>query len=106
MILSNQIKCNSCGDEIFSAHVHDFKSCKCGRVSVDGGMSYLRRLYQQPGDYTEMSIEIDDSIYEAAKEAVKWGKDTQRNELGIVCAIFRAFRDQGVNLNEFNKRNA
>lgn len=106
MILSNQIRCNHCKDEIFSSHVHDFKYCTCGAVAVDGGMGYLRRLCQKgPKDYTDMSITIDDNIFQAAKDAVKWGMDTGRNELGIVCAIFRAFRDQGVNLHEFNTRN-
>ena len=43
-IKRNRIKCNHCGDIIESEYVHDFKSCSCGKVSVDGG-----------DDYTEMS---------------------------------------------------
>lgn len=42
-ILINKIKCRKCGDVIESKSVHDFKSCKCGAVSVDGGHCYLRR---------------------------------------------------------------
>jgi hypothetical protein len=43
-ILYNAIRCRRCGDVIESKHVHDFKMCKCGRVGVDGGHEYLRRI--------------------------------------------------------------
>lgn len=43
-ILVNKIKCKKCGDVIESVTVHDFKSCKCGAVAVDGGHDYLRRV--------------------------------------------------------------
>ena len=32
-----------CEEEIESVHRHDFVTCKCGNVSVDGGKDYLRR---------------------------------------------------------------
>ena len=60
MIIKNQIKCAHCGDVIESIHRHDFRTCKCGTVSVDGGHDYLRRAYKEEGDYIEMSI-CDDS---------------------------------------------
>ena len=41
--MSNKIKCKKCGDIIESKTRHDFVSCKCGAVAVDGGDSYLRR---------------------------------------------------------------
>lgn len=43
MIKRNAIRCLSCGDIIESKHVHDFKSCSCKNVSVDGGLQYLKR---------------------------------------------------------------
>lgn len=43
-ILRNSAKCLKCGDEIESKSVHDFVSCKCGAISVDGGHEYLRRV--------------------------------------------------------------
>lgn len=42
-LIRNAIKCNSCVDIIESKHRHDFVSCKCGNVFVDGGLEYLRR---------------------------------------------------------------
>lgn len=55
-IFVNRIRCKLCGDVIESTSVHNFKSCKCGRVSVDGGHDYLRRVFTSPDDYDELSI--------------------------------------------------
>jgi hypothetical protein len=43
-IIKNSVQCAKCLDIIESVHTHDFKSCKCGRVSIDGGTDYLRRV--------------------------------------------------------------
>jgi hypothetical protein len=43
-IIKNAIVCMICDDLIESKHTHDFKSCKCGTVYIDGGHEYLRRL--------------------------------------------------------------
>ena len=37
-----KVKCLRCGDVIQSKHRHDFVSCKCGGIFVDGGSDYLR----------------------------------------------------------------
>lgn len=56
VVITNKAKCNICGDIIESKHVHDFKTCSCGNVSVDGGRDYLRRCYKKDKDsYTELS---------------------------------------------------
>ena len=54
-ILSNKIRCKKCNDIIESLTVHDFKSCKCGAVSVDGGHYYLRRC-GEPEDIEDLSV--------------------------------------------------
>lgn len=38
----NKAKCLICGDIIESKHVHDFVSCKCGAIAVDGGNQYWK----------------------------------------------------------------
>jgi hypothetical protein len=94
MYLSNQIRCKKCGDEPWSAHRHDFKYCKCGAVAVDGGMDYLRRL-GNPEDYEEMSIEMDNRLVGDCRQAIEEAIDTNRNSLGILCAVMRQLRDSG-----------
>lgn len=53
----NKIQCNFCKEIIESKHRHDFVSCFCGRVSVDGGKDYLRRCFMSSPeiDYVELS---------------------------------------------------
>ena len=53
-LVRNAVKCNKCGDVIESKHVHDFVSCSCGNVSVDGGLDYTRRVFRTE-DWTDMS---------------------------------------------------
>ena len=40
----NRIMCLGCGDVIESTHRWDLKWCECGKVAVDGGQDYLRRV--------------------------------------------------------------
>lgn len=98
MILQNEARCKACDDVIFSRHRHDFVSCKCGAVTLDGGMSYLRRVGRDLSLVEERCIEIPDEAGHAAIEAIRWAHDTGRNELGVLCAVARALRDHGVQL--------
>lgn len=61
-IIRNAIRCNHCGDVIESKYTHDYKSCSCRNVAVDGGHDYLRRCAESHDDYTELSevIEVED----------------------------------------------
>ena len=56
-IIKNAIKCKHCGDIIESTHRHDFVFCKCGKVAVDGGHEYLKRVFQTSpeDDFEELS---------------------------------------------------
>ena len=94
-IVQNAIICNSCGDIITSRYRHDFKYCSCGKVSVDGGQSYLKRSATKRNDYTEHSIIMEEESIILAKDAVEWGQETGRNSLGIALAVIRSLRDSG-----------
>lgn len=59
VIISNKVRCKSCGEVIESLHTHDFKWCSCRRVAVDGGKSYAKRCYSgsSPEEtYEELSV--------------------------------------------------
>ena len=55
VVVTNKAQCRQCGDIIESVHRHDFKFCKCGSISVDGGKSYLKRSFKNYGDIIELS---------------------------------------------------
>lgn len=70
-ILINAITCLKCNDLIVSTHVHDFRWCSCNSVAVDGGKSYLKRVFAEgiePGSsYVEESIILDYDLHKFRK---------------------------------------
>ena len=66
-IISNKAKCRLCGDIIESKHRHDWQSCSCGAIFVDGGHEYLRRGAKSFEDLEELS-EYEDIEEEKSKE--------------------------------------
>lgn len=42
----NKGKCKQCGDILESKHRHDFVTCSCGSLSLDGGLAYQRILWR------------------------------------------------------------
>lgn len=42
VIVLNALGCRKCKTTAVSRHRHDYVSCKCGAVSVDGGLEYFR----------------------------------------------------------------
>lgn len=58
-IVTNKAKCKKCGDIIESKYTHNFVTCKCGALSVDGGKEYLRRL-GNIDDFEDMSEVVED----------------------------------------------
>ena len=92
MIIQNAVSCLACGDFIVSKHRHDFVTCTCGAVSVDGGQSYLRRV----GDFSnsiDLSWSLPDNIYNDCAEAVQNAMDSGRNKFGIANAVMRTLRE-------------
>ena len=55
-IIRNSAKCLKCNVEIESTHRHDFKSCECDNIFVDGGNSYIRRGVKDPAAFVDTSI--------------------------------------------------
>jgi hypothetical protein len=60
-IIRNSARCKKCGIEIESKFRHDFVSCKCGAIFVDGGREYLRRGADTWDNFEETSIEEKES---------------------------------------------
>lgn len=75
------IKCPSCKDIVFSIAHHDYHSCTCGEVTVDGGFEYFR--FGWAGDKPEI-LEI-----EIPKKTVKqyykiWSKSLIDKPYGVI----------------------
>lgn len=106
MIVQNAVVCNLCDDFIVSKHRHDFVTCTCGAISVDGGQAYLRRRGSSiaEGTYTDHSWELSDELYKACAEAVEEAIDNNRNKFGIANAVMRKLREAGRVVAEHEQR--
>ena len=53
-VVSNQMRCEICGEFIESTYRHDYRKCACGNIGVDGGHDYARqtRRTERFSDYT------------------------------------------------------
>lgn len=59
-ITRNRARCRRCNDIIESTHRHDYVTCRCGAIFVDGGTSYLRRGGE--------SFDLIEELYEFSEE--------------------------------------
>lgn len=56
------IRCLDCNDVIWSRHLHDMVWCKCRKVSVDGGRSYMKVSFtDRPPENVEVLIDEDEN---------------------------------------------
>ena len=62
---------------------------------VDGGMSYIRHGWKDKEHYMNLSVVVDELTLDMCMSALDWCDETGRNNLGKVCAVFRALRDTG-----------
>lgn len=59
IILVNRAKCKLCEQTVQSNSVHDYVTCVCGNLSVDGGTYYLKRGFKEQDSYIELSVYSD-----------------------------------------------
>ena len=78
MIKVQAIRCADCGDLVYSRARHDFRSCTCRRVFVDGGLDY-RRV-----GYTDKMPERVELEVEATREELYRDWNERRDRLGLV----------------------
>ena len=58
----NRVQCFSCKAIVDSVNKNDFNYCRCGKIAVDGGSWYLRRVRKSWAKYRELSVEYADVI--------------------------------------------
>ncbi len=66
-IVANKARCRLCGDIIESKNRHDWQTCSCGAIFVDGGRVYLRRGARNFEDLEELS-EFEDVEEESSNK--------------------------------------
>jgi len=63
-IIRNSARCLSCGEEVESKSRWDYVVCSCGKLAVDGGRDYLKRITKGRDDYedTSQTITVEDPM--------------------------------------------
>lgn len=51
----NRVQCTRCHTILASTSRNDWSTCRCGRVSIEGGDAFLRRVFGRRADYVELS---------------------------------------------------
>jgi hypothetical protein len=59
---TNKAKCLVCNTVIESKSRHDFVTCPCGNLHVDGGSDYLKRGFKNWNTVEELSQFVDISV--------------------------------------------
>lgn len=104
MIEINAAKCLKCDTVLVSRFRHDFQTCACGDLSVDGGVDYLKRGFKDASEILELSIvreEVDFSdltphTIQVLLDAFK-GWVTFYNEAGVdKTGLYERFVDRWV----------
>ena len=100
-LIQNEARCLKCNDIIVSKTSHDFVTCKCGSISVDGGMNYTRRV----GDFEnfeDRSMYMNENDLNECIDVLRKSKEN-KNELGQLLSIIRTLRDRGyLNMEKFD----
>lgn len=64
----NKVRCKKCDEIIESKSTYDFKTCKCGSISIDGGKEYQKVSWKSDNPAKRSSaedyIDFSYSVYE------------------------------------------
>jgi hypothetical protein len=58
-MLIKALKCECCKTIIFSRARHDYRSCACGAIAIDGGFDYQKVCWKPGTDYTAVEVDVD-----------------------------------------------
>ena len=84
-LLRNMVQCVECSSVLETTAVNDYYNCRCGRVSLSGGLEYIHQVYAKPEDFLDVSI-----------WKTKAGKEL---DVGILNTFFSKTRSNPVKTN-------
>lgn len=65
--MRNRAKCKLCQSIIESFHQHDYVTCKCEEISIDGGTTYFRAMAKNWGNFLRID-DLDNEIVVTVKD--------------------------------------
>lgn len=64
MITKNAAQCGLCGDIIESKYRHNFVSCSCNNIFIDGGLDYFRAGARDMSNFISLAEYEDEKVNE------------------------------------------
>lgn len=86
-IIKNRGQCKRCSDIIESLSDHDFQTCSCGNLAVDGGLTHLSRTCRERDGFIELS-EIRESL-----KCKPWAEEPEEAKQNIIAEYRRNYTD-------------
>lgn len=74
--MRNRARCKLCESIIESYHRHDYVTCKCGEIAVDGGNDYWRVMAKDWSNF----IRIDDAGNEIVPKVIDKEAEEEKQE--------------------------
>lgn len=72
------IKCPECKDMVFSRARHDYRTCSCGEISIDGGFDYTKISFKK------IQPEIHQITISATRQEIFNDWNLRKNKLGLI----------------------
>lgn len=74
--MRNRAKCKICEEILESFHRHDYVTCKCGEISIDGGQDYWRCSAKDWSNF----LRVDDNGNEFSPEIIEKEKNSSEEK--------------------------
>ena len=78
--MRNRAKCKLCLSIIESFHDHDYVSCKCGEISIDGGHSLLRASAKDFRNFLRVDDDGNEIIVKVVDDNTQSEKNTENKD--------------------------
>ena len=79
--MRNRAKCKLCESIIESFHNHDYVTCKCGEISIDGGLDYYKASAKDFNNFLRVDDEGNEIIVKVQENNSKPTKTELLNML-------------------------
>lgn len=98
--MKNRAKCKLCNDIIESFHRHDYVTCKCGKIAIDGGPEYykasakdFKNFLRVDDEGNEIEITFQEKNDELVKAEEPIVKPTKKELLRTLEEMVKTFND-------------
>lgn len=87
--MKNRAKCRLCKDILESFHRHDYVTCRCGEISIDGGNDYLHCSARDFANFIRVDDEGNEILVKLVEkpeepEPIEPSKPTRKEQIEML----------------------